>query len=698
MSASTTRKDSTNPMTSRSAARWAAKLAAAALLLAAGPASPLFAEEENGAEAETSETAVVEESSDDEGDGSETGDLMPDEEESSNGTKKSSSLLDRLTKNADAEDDENDDASDSADADSDSDADSANVVLFDIDGAVDEKGARGGFGAGQNASLRKLLLDLRDHCEDDDVDAIVLRINDFSASGSALQELCEALIKAREKKSVHAFVTGGSKGEMILASACDSVTIPPSHTAWLNGVAVDAMFFERLLGKLGIEMQVLQIGKYKSAMEAFSRQSFSEPARESYQALIDTMFEEMVEELAEGRGFSTWQAERILSSPPMEAEESLKADLVDRVLDEPEFYEWLRDEELGGREITWDTHEEEEDKPFEGDNPFQIWARLMGGSEDKKVKENSIAIVYLTGGIVDGPIDEAAYEDDFISAYPIVDLLEEVREEENVVAVVLRVDSGGGSAYASDRIWSAVERLKAEKPVVASMGNVAASGGYYVSMGADYIFANPMTITGSIGVIGGKPNMSALYDNIGLDVDTVERGRAMRLFDVSKPWNREEAEFMEKFMLSTYHDFIAKAAQGRGMEVEDIHEVGQGRVWSGRDALEIGLIDELGGLLASVDKAKELAGLETDERYPLEIYPRELTFAEVLERAFGGLNSGGANAPAWRGSFAEKVSAAFGPLVREVLPAEALNQAGLIYYLLKKDGVALTAPAVITVR
>jgi protease-4 len=341
-----------------------------------------------------------------------------------------------------------------------------------------------------------------------------------------------------------------------------------------------------------------------------------------------------------------------------------------------------------------------EENPFESDSPFALFSALMGKPEVKKVKPNSIALLYMTGSVVDGPIEEAAYEDGYISAFPLVDMLEKIRLEENISAVVIRVDSGGGSAYASDQIWEAVERLKADKPVVISMASVAASGGYYVAMGADYIFADPMTITGSIGVIGAKPYVGGLIKEIGIDLDSVSVGRRINPFSLYSKWTPEEYSSLIDNMEETYQDFITKAAAGRGVEVSYIHEHAQGRVWSGRDALRLGLIDGAGGLLAAIDKAEELAGLDASETQPLQVYPGKLSFSQILEKAFGGLQVAAGVAPArgdamWRSPFSRLVSASFGPLALELIPAQALDQMGALYHIFKTEGVALAEPAIV---
>jgi protease-4 len=387
--------------------------------------------------------------------------------------------------------------------------------------------------------------------------------------------------------------------------------------------------------------------------------------------------------------------ETLMGGGPYETEQSLALGLVDYVAGEPSFEDFLR--RTFGESLEFEEKYGKEDGPdFGGGNPFAIFQSLMEDKTDQEVEEPSIALLYMTGGVVDGPPQEAAYEDAQISAYPLTRVLEELSKEENVKAVVIRVDSGGGSAMASDRIWEAVQRVRAVKPVVVSMGNVAASGGYYVAMGANYIFAEPMTITGSIGVIGGVPYMGELYDWVGLDFHSVTRGRKMNIFETAERLTQEERDTMLGLLEQTYEDFVGKAALGRNMTFEQIHEVAQGRVWSGRDAKRLGLIDETGGLFDAIDKAEELAGFDPAEDASLEIYPRKLSLADMLERAFGGFGASvAAGSPAMSSRAA--LMASFGPAI-ELLPDGIVDDALLLVHVLRGEGMAVMAPMTITIR
>jgi len=569
-------------------------------------------------------------------------------------------------------------------------------VLLDLDGAYDEKGVSSGFGKAPG-SLRDLVLELRDMAEDDEVDGVILRLHDVEAGLGKLSEIREGLEALAKAKPVHIFLTSMRIGGIYLATAGTQVSVPPEHDFLVNGVGADLVFLKRMFDKVGIRAEVARSGKFKSAMEMFTETEVTEATKESYGALIDTIFEEVVGSVALSRKLEFKAAESLLTKGLLTADEAKEGGLIDYIEGEPELYERIAND-LGEEFTLVEDYGPEKDDPFSSNNPFEVFSKLMGDMQEKEVEENSIALVYLSGMIIDGGPEEAALEDEYISAYPIVQLLEEIRENEDIKAVILRIDSGGGSAMASDRIYGAVKRLVAEKPVVVSMSDVAASGGYYIAAPASLIMADKMTITGSIGVIGGKFVLEGLYDWVGLDFGVVSRGRDLDPFDTTRSWTEAERALIDKLIGNTYDTFLSRVSDGREMESKAVHEVAQGRIWSGRDALKIGLVDELGGLLASFRRAKELAGLDPDSKYPLAIYPKKLSFAEILERAFGGfgsnasLQTGGRKIP---GSGA--VAAAMGPAAA-FLPKDVLAHLEGLFILFQHEQVALVAPDLVRVR
>jgi protease-4 len=565
--------------------------------------------------------------------------------------------------------------------------DGPTYVIVDMKGIVDEKGVASGFTVEPPKSLRSLLFKFRDMREDDDVAGVILRIDNMAAGLGKMQEIRQAISELAAEKPVHAFVSTGSLGGLYLASAATDVTVPGEHYFMFFGFGFDLFYMKRMLGKLGIEAEVLRRGKYKGAMEPFTETEASEGTEESYRAVLDTLFDSVTGAIAADRDIASDKMTKIVGSGFINAEESLEHGLVDFIENEPQFYERLANE--AGEEIAIvDEYGSDKDNPFNTQNPFELFVELMGETTKKEVAEDSLALVYLTGMIIDGPPQEAALEDTVISAYPVVDLLEQIRQEENIKSVIIRVDSGGGSAFASDRIDAAIQRLKAEKPVIVSMSDVAASGGYYISMNASEIIANPMTITGSIGVIGAKFMMSEFYDWVGFDFDEIVKARDMNPFDTTREMTDAERAHFDKFIGDVYQKFISKVADGRSTEVDEIHEVAQGRIWSGADAKKQGLIDRTGGLMEAFTRAKELAGLDPDDKYPLEIYPRKLTLAELLERTFGSYGSSQLGSGVSANLLAQKL----GPAAAFV-PKPLLQYVETAFAILSKERVAFMMPA-----
>lgn len=577
--------------------------------------------------------------------------------------------------------------------------DTPRYVLVDLDGQFTEKGISGGFSANVQ-STRSLIIALRDLAEDDDVAGVVVRIHQLMVSPGTLEEIRAGLATVAKAKPVHAFLTSDGPGGLYLASAATTITIPPSHDFYLNGMGVDLVFMKRMLERLGIEVQVARAGKYKDALVPFSQTTLDENTREAYRALVDSLYNHIVGGITEGRKLPSATVSALMATGLLSGEQAQEAKLVDFREGEQAFYERIAAE--AGGEFTLVTDYKGSGASGSGtprldpSNPFAFFTLLVGNRDAEPVKPNTIALVYLEGMIVDGGPEEAALEDEYISAYPVVDMLDQLTNEDNVVAVVLRIDSGGGSAIASDQIYESVVRLRDAKPVVVSMSNVAASGGYYIAAPAHHIIAQSMTITGSIGVIGGKFVMSGLYDWMGLDFASVTRGRNVDLFNTTRPWNDRELDMINTYIDSTYQLFLERVADGRKMTVEQVHEVAQGRVWSGADALDAGLIDEVGGLLDAFAKAKELAGLDVDQKYPLRIFPRKLSLAEVLERAFGSLGGTRTNTRSGVATLGA-LERTLGPSVH-LLPAGLVRHAEVMLHILQNENRALMMPEFLSIR
>jgi protease-4 len=413
----------------------------------------------------------------------------------------------------------------------------------------------------------------------------------------------------------------GLNKEYYIASACDRIYLAPPGELFINGLAANVMFFRGSLDKLGVYPDIYQIGEYKSAGDMFTRKDMSDAHREYINSLLDDLFNRYVEAIAIARGKTPEEVRAIIDNSPYSALKAKEAGLIDSA-----GYRDELDKEIKSKLGYKDTDE----------------LRLVRGSQYREVTPESlgldkgerIAVIYATGDIGSGKSDNSPTGDQSIGSDTLAKALKDAREDKTIKAIVLRVDSPGGSGLASDIIWQAVEAAKHKKPVVVSMSDVAASGGYYISASANKIIAQPSTITGSIGVVGGKPVMRGFYDWIGVSNEYVLRGKNAGMFRETEKFNPDERAKFEEWIKTTYYtDFVPKVARGRGKEPAFIDLVGQGRVWTGSQGKENGLVDEFGGLDRAVAVAKQLANIPADKEVRRVILPHPQTFLQQLLNA-----------------------------------------------------------------
>jgi protease IV len=472
---------------------------------------------------------------------------------------------------------------------------------------------------GTDQSLSSLVEQFRKAKVDNRIKAIVLQIEMSGAGWGKSEEIRDAIADFRTSgKPVYAYMEYGMNKEYYIASACDRIYVAPPGELFINGLAADVMFFRGSLDKLGIYPDIYQIGKYKSAGDTFTRKEMSEAHREFMNALVDDLFNRYVEGIAKARGKSAEEVRAIIDEAPYSATKAKEAGLIDGVAYREELDKELKTK-LGYKE----------------DDPI----RLVKSSAYSQIEPESlgldkgekIAVIYATGGIDSGKSENSPTGEQSIGSDTMVKALNEARDDKTIKAIVIRVDSPGGSGLASDVIWYAVEAAKAKKPVVVSMGDVAASGGYYISAGASKILAQPSTITGSIGVLAGKPVLKGFYDWLGISNEYILRGKRAGMFRETEKFTPEEREKFEEWIKNTYYnDFIPKVAKGRNKPVEYIDSVGQGRVWTGAQGKDRGLVDEFGGLDRAVEVAKELANLPKDKGVKRVILPYPRTFLQEM--------------------------------------------------------------------
>lgn len=472
-------------------------------------------------------------------------------------------------------------------------------------------------------SLTSLLTQLRKAKADKRVRGVLVELDMTGAGWGKAEEIRDAIKDFRASgKPAYAYMEYGANKEYYIATACDRIFVAPIGDLAIVGLAADVMSLGGSLEKLGIKADFYQIGKYKTAPEQYTRKEMSEANREVLNAVLDDFYGRFVRTIAESRGKSPEDVRALIDNAPLNSGEAKAAGLIDDAKYRDEVEEELK-KRLGYKD------DEKLRKVSDSDyRRVELDTVGLGGGE-------RIAIIYATGPIMSGSSsDGGPFGEPVVGSDTVAKALMDARDDKNIKAVVLRVDSPGGTSYASDIIWHAVEAAKQKKPVVVSMGDVAASGGYYVSMTANKIVAEPSTITGSIGVFAGKPVLKGFYDWIGVNNEYVTRGKNAAMYRETEPFTDEERKKFESMLNSFYwDDFLPKVAQGRGKDREYIHSIAQGRVWTGTQAKERGLVDEFGGLDRAVEIAKQLANIPADKNVRRVVLPAPRSF---FERLFGG--------------------------------------------------------------
>jgi protease-4 len=462
-------------------------------------------------------------------------------------------------------------------------------------------------------TLRTLVDSIDRAGKDAKVEALVVRVTFLPDAGwGKVQELRDAIARFRKSgKPAYAHLEFAGNKEYYLATACSKIYAVPNAILDVSGLKSETTFFANTLDKLGVQAQFEGVGKYKNAPNQFTETGFTEPHREQMEALLDSVYEQYVAGIRSSRNKSADETQAAIDAGPYDGDTALDAGLVDELL----YADQLRDRLKDADSVTPGRYAKGSSRGF---------------GFDRRPK---IALVYAVGEIVGGESQGGPFGGQVAGSDTVAAALKEAREDDSVRAIVLRVDSPGGSGTASDVIWREVVLARKAKPVVVSMGDVAASGGYYIAMAGDAIVAQPSTITGSIGVFGGKFTLKGLYDKIGITKEILTRGRNADLFTEYRPWDEEERAKFRGLMVAFYDDFLKKAAEGRKKSYEDVDAVAQGRVWTGTEALRHGLVDKLGGLDVAVGLAKERAKIAQGQEVNVVVVPeRKGLLQTILER------------------------------------------------------------------
>lgn len=469
-------------------------------------------------------------------------------------------------------------------------------------------GYTSGILASGDVSLHQVLENLRKAAADERVDGVVLTLGTVQGGFAGLQEIREAVGSVRAAgKPVYAWSDMLTFKDLYVATACDSIFLFPTAVVSLDGTYLDRMYFAGTLEKLGIVPEINRIESYKSAAEMVLRKDLSPQAREMLNWILDDVHPAMLRAVAEERGVSPAVLENALAGVLWSAGETVGMGLVDGLRDWGEFSDAL-------------PHHGDEDAPrwFAAEDYIDI----EPGDAGLEKGDRRIAIVHAQGLIAGAESGQDPVLGTIMGHATVNADLQAALDDEDVVAVVFRVDSGGGSSLTSDRISRMVGRVDAEKPVIVSMVDLAASGGYTISYRARSIVANPATITGSIGSITGKMNLHGFYDRLGVSKDGVGRGPHADFNSDYRAWSDAEFALVREDHWEGYRDWIARIAEHRGLEPAAVDSVARGRVWTGNQALERGLVDRLGSLETAVVMAREAAGLEADEPVTRVHYPK----------------------------------------------------------------------------
>lgn len=500
------------------------------------------------------------------------------------------------------------------------------ILVMKFEGPITDRGAKNPFqnlrallSKEQGIGLDDILNNIEKAKEDDNIKGLYIEITSVPAGIAMVEEIRNKLLEFKNTgKFILAYSEYYTQTAYYLASVADKIYLNPQGAIDFKGLSAELMFFKNALAKLEVEPQIIRHGKFKSAIEPFILEKMSDENREQTMTYIGSIWNHMVEGISKSRNISTEELNKVADEMLLQkAEDAVKYKFADQLAYKDEILEVLK--------------EKTEAKAVDKINSVSI-ADYTNAKKAKKKEftKDKIAVIYAVG-----EIDSGEGDDEKIGSERISKAIREARLDEKVKAIVLRVNSPGGSALASEVIWREVVLAKQAKPVIVSMGNVAASGGYYISCAADTIVAEPNTITGSIGVFGVLFNAQGFMNNkLGITFDTVKTNMHADIGSIYRPLTASERDIIQKSVEHVYDIFITRVAEGRNLTKEQVDEIGQGRVWSGVDAKRIGLVDVLGGLETAIEIAAQKAGLEN---YKLLSLPKQKDpFEELLSK---GTNS-----------------------------------------------------------
>ena len=506
--------------------------------------------------------------------------------------------------------------------------------------------------SGGEMTMPEVLFSLYRAAEDERITGLMLDLRGVAIDWAKVEEIREAVQNFRDTgKPVVAYMDAGGTRDYALAATADQIVLSPEGNLMVLGISAELAFMRDTLDKLGMKADFVHVGAYKSAPERMTRSSASDANREMITSIVDDRYEALLDMLASSRGVEKDVVSDWIDRGMYDAQSALAAGLIDTVM----YYEELMEDRFGEEDITYLS-------TYSLDHP------------KRKTTEYEVAVVFITGVIMPGKSRFDNFQGKLAGSETVVEQLQSVGEDEDIDAVILRVDSPGGSALASDLIWNEIKKVQENKPVIVSMSGLAASGGYYVACLGDSIFADPGTLTGSIGVYAGKLDRSGMYRKIGVNREFITRGKNALLFSDEGGFTAAQRDLFQNQLDEFYERFLDKVASGRGMTRDAVHEVAQGRVWTGQQGRDRGLVDGLGGLHRSLDSAKWMLGAVPSDKVTIVTFGEELSLLERMMlkslREGGGFSRVLGTVSGWMGAVEPGAAYLPIPLLVETLRAD----------------------------
>ena len=575
----------------------------------------------------------------------------------------------------------------------------AAVALIEVDeDLADRPRGMALFGESRGTTMRDVVTAMETASKREGIVGIVLRLKDVELNSSRIDELGQAITAARKAgKKVHIFSDNYGPGELQLASFADEVIIQRGGGVSLPGIHMEEMFLADMFAWAGVKADFVQVGDYKGASEQFANSKPSAAWNQNIDALLDSMYKITREQLKSGRKLDDAALDKAMEMCWMASdEEAIKAGLIDKAVDLPDLSDHL--EKAYGKPVTWKDDligggSGKEDAASA--NPFAMFSKLMN-PPDYKPKRSTIAVVHIDGAIIDGESTSGGLMGSAsVGSRTIRRTLSDLEDNKLIKGVVIRIDSPGGSAIASEVIWQGVKRLGKTKPVWISIGNMAASGGYYVAVAGDKVYVNPSSIVGSIGVVGGKFALGGLMERMNINTVSRARGPRAAMQSMANPWSDADRQLVRVKMEDTYRLFTGRVAQGRAGI--DLAKTAEGRLFVGQDAVDLKMADKVGTLKDAIgDMSREIK--LASGSFDIMDYPAPMSFQEMIENSLSSFGMG-ASAPAVSGSITSNfVSATLGQMARQVMGDQAFLQARSTMdaaLQMRKERVLLVTPSVL---